>query len=109
VNAVNNGTVINEENAMNDNRNRGISTGELATILGGAFLFNYGIVLIWFLIFKAVPDWLFGMNARWFAISRHEFDLINYGGIAFFKVINIAFFLSPYLAIKVWLRRKHSS
>jgi hypothetical protein len=94
---------------MNDNGNGEITTRELATLLGGAFLFNYGILILWFIVYMAAPDWLFTMNSRWFPISRHEFDLVNYCGIGFLKVLSIAFFLSPYLAIKVWLRRKRTS
>jgi hypothetical protein len=94
---------------MNDNGNGGFTTRELATLLGGAFLFNYGILILWFIVYMAAPEWLFTMNSRWFPISRHEFDLVNYFGIAFFKLVSIAFFLSPYLAIKVWLRRKRMS
>jgi hypothetical protein len=93
---------------MSGNRKDGIGAGELATILGGGFLFNYAIMLLWFIVYLAAPDWLYGMNSRWFPVTRHEFDLVNYYGIAIYKVINIAFFLSPYLALKSlqrWGRR----
>ena len=78
----------------------------LATILGGVFLFNLALQLLWALIFIAAHDWMYVMNSRWFGISRHEFDLLNYGLIGFLKIINIAFFLFPYLSIKLLLRRK---
>lgn len=80
--------------------------GEMATILGGSFLLSYAILLLWFIIVLTAPDWFYGINARWFAISRHEFDLVNYSGMAFLKITNIVFFLCPYLSIKIWLRRK---
>jgi len=78
----------------------------LATILGGAVLFNLALLLLWSLVFITAHDWMYDMNTRWFIIDRHEFDLLNYGLIGFLKIINIAFFLFPYLSIKLLLRKK---
>ncbi len=83
-----------------------ITLESLATILGGAFLINVVILLLWFIIVLICPDWLYGITSKWFSIDKHEFDIINYGGIAFYKVINIAFFLCPYLSVKLLLRKK---
>ncbi|MEA5114453.1 MAG: hypothetical protein VB050_10535 [Geobacteraceae bacterium] len=83
-----------------------IKLGNLATILGGVFLCNLALLLLWSVIFLTAHDWMYGMNARWFNINSHEFDLLNYGLIGFLKIINIAFFLFPYLSIKLLLRRK---
>ena len=97
-----------EEITMNDQQGNTITLEALATILGGSFLISYAILLIWFLMFLFAPDCLYGMNTRWFAISRHEFDLINYCGIAGMKIINLVFFLCPYLSIKLWLRKRRT-
>jgi hypothetical protein len=97
-----------EERTMSDGQRNTFTFDGLATILGGSFLISYAVLVLWFLIFLFAPDSLYGLNTKWFAIDRHEFDLINYGGMAFLKIINLAFFLSPYLAIKVWLRKKRT-
>lgn len=90
-----------------DNEQRNYITLEsVATILGGAFLINVAIILLWFIIVLIGPDWMFCITSKWFSVSKHEFNLINYGGIAFYKVINIVFFLCPYLSIKFLLRKK---
>jgi hypothetical protein len=94
-----------KEIAMNVEKENNITLGELATILGGTFLFNYAILLLWLLILLMAPGWLYALNTRWFPITRHEFELVNYCGMAFLKVINIAFFLCPYLTLKLLLRR----
>lgn len=91
---------------MNTTQNDNITLGNLATVLGGVFLCNLALLLLWSLVFITAHDWMYGMNARWFNISIHEFDLLNYGLIGFLKIINIAFFLFPYLSIKLLLRRK---
>jgi hypothetical protein len=99
--------IIMEDLPMNDEQRNNITLESLASILGGSFLISYAVLLLWFLVFLFAPDFLYGMNTKWFAISRSEFDLINYGGMAFLKLINLVFFLSPYLSIKLvlWKRR----
>ncbi len=94
---------------MSEEKRTSITLETLATILGGAFLINYAILILWFLIMLCAPEFFFDLNARLFAVGRHEVELINYGGMAFLKVINLAFFLSPYLVIKLVLRRKRST
>lgn len=90
---------------MNDGQRHTITLEALATILGGSFLISYAILLVWFGVVVFAPECLLGITARWFALDRHEFDLINYSGMAFLKIINFVLFLCPYLSIKLWLRK----
>jgi hypothetical protein len=78
----------------------------IATILIRSFLFGLAILLLWFLLYLIVPDWMFEINSRWFNIGKHDFDLINYCGMAFVKISILLFFFSPYLAIRSMLRKK---
>ena len=94
---------------MNDGQRHTITVEALATILGGSFLISYAILVLWFLMVLFAPDSLYGLNTRWFAITRHEFDLVNYSGIAFLKIINLVFFLCPYLSIKLLLRKRQTA
>jgi Na+/alanine symporter len=92
---------------MNEGQGHNITMESLATVLGGAFLINVAIVLLWFCLTALMPDVFYKMVENWgFAVSRHEFDLVNYAGMALMKILNLVFFLSPYLAIKLWLRRR---
>src|ERR1039457_3256917 len=97
-----------EEITMNDGQRNNITLEALATIFGGSFLFSYAILLLWFLIFLFAPDCFYGLNSKWFSISRHESDLINYCGMALLKIVNLVFFLCPYLSIKLWLRKRRT-
>jgi len=36
------------------------------------------------------------MNAKWFNIDQRDFDLINYFGMGFVKIVILLFFLFPY-------------
>ena len=94
---------------MNDEQRNNITLESLATLLGGSFLISYAILIVWFLIFLFAPDCFYALNTKWFAISRIEYDLINYGGMAFLKILNLVFFLCPYLAIKLLLWKKRTS
>jgi hypothetical protein len=78
----------------------------LASILIRCFFLGLALTLFWFLLYLAAPEWIFEMNAKWFAIQKQDFALVNYYGIAFLKICNILFFLFPYLAIKWTFRRK---
>lgn len=91
---------------MDNNQRNNITLDSLATILGSTFLFNLAILLLWLCIILFAPEWFYKINAKWFNIGKHEFDVINYCGIGFLKIINIVFFLFPYLSIKLVLRKK---
>lgn len=77
-----------------------------AKILIWCFILNFALALLWFCFqFFGSGQWGYGFLAQIFDITKHEFVLINYCGIAFVKVCNIIFFLFPYLAIRLVLRR----
>ncbi|MFB3884926.1 MAG: DUF6868 family protein [Thermodesulfobacteriota bacterium] len=78
----------------------------VAMVLLRLFILGLGFLLLWIFLYLIAPDWIFKMNARWFDISKHDFDLINYCGIGFLKISILLFFLLPYLAIRSTLRRR---
>ena len=72
-----------------------------AKILIGCFIMNAALILVWFLFFLIGGGrWGYELHAGIFDITRHEFALINYCGMAFLKLCNIVFFLFPYMAIR---------
>ena len=46
----------------------------------------------------------YSLHSQWFELSRHDYDVLNYFGIAFTKICAIIFFLFPYIAIRLVLR-----
>lgn len=78
----------------------------VATILLRSFIFGLAFLLLWFFLYLTAPDWVFEINARWFAIGKRDFDLINYCGIGFLKISILLLFFLPYLAIRSMLRKK---
>ena len=90
-----------ENNERND-----VFLQTMATILLRSFLFGLAFLLLWFILYLTAPGWMFEMNARWFNIGKRDFDLINYFGIGFVKIVIILFFFFPYLAIRSILRKR---
>ena len=56
---------------------------------------NYGILLVWFLVFVAAHDWMYRLHGRWFRLSPERFDSIHYAGMALHKIGVLLFMLVP--------------
>ena len=76
----------------------------LAGILLRCFLLSFALLLLWFVFYSAAADWAYGIHSRWFELSRRDFDLMNYYGMAFVKISASLFFLFPYVSVKLALR-----
>jgi hypothetical protein len=78
----------------------------LAGIFIRCFLLIYALLLLWFISYLVGEDWGYNLTTQWFQVSKHEYDLLSYCGIAFVKICALIFFLCPYIAIKLVLRRQ---
>ena len=77
-----------------------------AKILLRCFIMNFVLILLWFCFFLIGDSrWGYEIHSKIFDITSHEFILINYCGMAFVKLCNIIFFLFPYVAIRLVLKR----
>jgi len=75
-----------------------------ARFMAGFFLrgFIYGVVLLilWFLLYLLVGDWVLDIHSSMFEIARPDFEKMNYFGMFLLKLAVFMFFLIPYLAIR---------
>jgi hypothetical protein len=71
----------------------------IKTLLVYSLLFNYGILLIWFGVFRFSHDWLYRFHSRWFSFSLESFDTLNYGCMAIYKIGIMLFNVVPLLAL----------
>jgi len=79
-----------------------------AKILIGCFILNFALTLLWFCFYLlGGVQGAYKFSVQIFDITQHEFALINYCGMAFVKLCNIIFFLFPYFAIRLVLRRNY--
>ncbi len=60
---------------------------------------NFGILLLWSLVFKLAHDWHYRMTSKWFRVSVEQYDLLIFWGVTLFKVAILVFSLVPYLAL----------
>ena len=64
-------------------------------------IINYGVLLLWTLIFFLAHEWHYELTRRFFAISVETYDLVNLGGIAIYKSAVILLCLVPYIALRL--------
>ena len=62
-------------------------------------LINYGILLVWFVVFTLAHDWIQRLHGRWFRLSDDQFDSLHYLGMAIYKIGIFLFNLVPYVAL----------
>jgi hypothetical protein len=60
---------------------------------------NYGILLVWFMVFVLVRDWMQRLHGRWFRWSGDQFDILHYAGMSVYKIGILLFNLVPYVAL----------
>ena len=71
------------------------------SFLLGCLGINYGILMLWFVVFIVAHDALYRLHARWFRISVAQFDAIHYAGMAVYKIGVLLLNLVPYLALRM--------
>jgi hypothetical protein len=62
-------------------------------------LLNYGLLLVWALIFLFLRGWLYRLTVRWFRLSDEQFDALHYAGLMFYKVGIFLFNIFPLIAL----------
>jgi hypothetical protein len=60
---------------------------------------NYGVLLVWFLVFVIAHDWIQRIHGRWFRLSNDQFDALHYAGMSVFKIGIILFNLVPFVVL----------
>jgi hypothetical protein len=77
----------------------------LAKVLLRCGLFAYLLLILTVAIYLLAGDVIVRLNADLFGLSKHELDLVIYGCIVVIKLVAILFFLIPWLAIRLVLRK----
>ncbi len=80
----------------------------LAGIFIRCFFYSVALLLISMIFYALAENWGYYVSYNWYkyTMSRHEYDLLFYYGLAFIKTCAIVFFLIPYVAIKMVLRQR---
>ena len=70
------------------------------------FVLAFCLLLLSFVFYLLAADWAYSMHSRWFDVTRLHFTLMYYYVMAFMKIASFLFFLLPFIAIKLILRKK---
>ena len=74
---------------------------ELKQFLLWCAVLNYGILFVWFGVFRSAHDWLYRMHTRWFKLSPEHFDALHYGSMAVYKLGVLLFNMVPLFALLI--------
>jgi hypothetical protein len=78
----------------------------ISKILLRCVVLGFLLLLLWFGACLLPGDLFYELQIRLFDLTRHELSLIQYCGIALVKTCVLLFFLFPYIAIRLVLRRR---
>jgi hypothetical protein len=62
-------------------------------------IINYGILLVWFLVFVIARDRIRRFHSRWFRLSDEQFDALHYIGMSIYKIGILLFNLVPFVVL----------
>ncbi len=74
---------------------------KLTRVLGVCSLLAMGVLLFWLVVYLLATDFLYGIHATFFDITRDEFERANYYGMGFFKLLVSVLFFLPFLSLKI--------
>lgn len=83
-----------------------MDTITLRRVLAWCVVINYAVLVIWFWGTMAAHDWIRDLHTRWFGLSGNQFDVLNYGGMALYKMGVLFFNMVPYIALHIVGRKR---
>ena len=78
-----------------------MTTTTVRDLLIWSLVFNYVILMVWFVALTVAHDAVYRLHSRWFALSRETFDAIHYGGMAVYKIGVLLLNLAPLVAVLI--------
>ena len=65
------------------------------TIINGAWFVFAAMICVF------ASDWVYGMQSKWFPVSRDAYNVVIYSFFALFKIVFIVFNVVPYVALLI--------
>ena len=78
----------------------------IAKITIRCFFLCFIVLLIWLLFYILAGDFMYRAHSSFFEMTEHEFAVINYCGIMLLKIFTFTFFLFPYVACKLCMKKQ---
>ena len=77
-----------------------------AGVLLWCFVFSIAVLLLWWVLLVLFGNWVYAVHTYFFEISRNQFDVVHYAGMALLKIGAFGLFLFPFLGIKLVQRKR---
>jgi hypothetical protein len=81
----------------------------LARVLIRCAIMAYLLLLLTVGVFTLAGDTMYRLNSNFFDLSKHELELIIYGFIVMTKSVVFLFFLIPWAAIRLVLKKSKTA
>lgn len=75
----------------------------LRDLLGLSALISYGFLLLWWLMYMCLRDWMCALGGRMFRVSEAELNRLHISGMMHLKLLVGVFQLAPFLALLILL------
>jgi hypothetical protein len=72
----------------------------VGSVLIRALAVGVGLLLVWFLLSLCCTDFIISIHGPMYGVTKEQFLLISYVGMALMKIHLFLFFLAPYIAIR---------
>ena len=76
-----------------------MSVDVVRAVPGWCAIINYGVLLLWFWVFRLTHNWIYGFHGQWFPMPVEQFNAIHYAAMAVYKIGVLVFNIVPYLAL----------
>jgi hypothetical protein len=70
-------------------------------VLGWSMVVNFGILFVWVLALKLMPDLTYRTQTLITSVSREEFDRIMYTMMGQYKIALLVTHFGPYVALRI--------
>ena len=77
----------------------------LGRVLLRCWIMSFALGLFSFVMFMLTGELIDNIHGKMFGLTPHELDLVVYCGLGFFKLFVFIFFLFPWIAIRLVLRK----
>jgi hypothetical protein len=91
---------------MNETQSSAEFFRALAKMLLRCWILGFIVLLIWVGALLLTGDLIHRLHGGMFGLSKHELELIFYGGMGLLKLLVLVFFFIPWLAIRLMLRNE---
>jgi hypothetical protein len=71
----------------------------LQSLLGWCALINFGVLMLWFVLYASAKEWLYRLHSRWFSVSKERYETVHLAAMAAYKLAIWMFNLAPFIAL----------